>query len=225
MQLINTDGMALIGPGSEWFWTALTGLILTVTFFAIYRQLSIARSAASYEQLTAFEREQRSERMLRNGLDILVALRAGVDPAHVPLAPAVSVAGFWEMVGGLARRRHLDPNLLWQGSGNECATWWVALAPFARTRRAAVGPTQYEHFEWLAGVMSEFDRRAGARTTGEASLAAEMEMRIGLYRDLLRVEEALRSSPAERSPGPVPVVPAVDEVAGEAKEQSSEGDT
>ena len=39
MQLINTDGMALIGPGSEWFWTALTGLILAITFFANYRQL------------------------------------------------------------------------------------------------------------------------------------------------------------------------------------------
>ena len=47
MQLINTDGMALIGPGSEWFWTALTGLILAITFFAIYRQLSIARSATA----------------------------------------------------------------------------------------------------------------------------------------------------------------------------------
>lgn len=22
MQLINTDGMAFVGPGSEWFWTA-----------------------------------------------------------------------------------------------------------------------------------------------------------------------------------------------------------
>lgn len=84
MKLINTDGMALIGPGSEWFWTALTGLILAVTFFAIYRQLSMARSATAFEQLTLFETELRSERMNRLGLEVALALREGVDPARGP---------------------------------------------------------------------------------------------------------------------------------------------
>ena len=37
MSLINTNGLVLIGPGSEWFWTALSGLVVAVTFFAIYR--------------------------------------------------------------------------------------------------------------------------------------------------------------------------------------------
>jgi len=35
MKLINTDGLAFIGPGSEWYWTAMSGLVLAVTFFAI----------------------------------------------------------------------------------------------------------------------------------------------------------------------------------------------
>jgi hypothetical protein len=39
MTIINTDGMAFIGPGSEWFWTALQFTALAITFFAIYRQL------------------------------------------------------------------------------------------------------------------------------------------------------------------------------------------
>ena len=34
MKLINTDGMAFIGPGSEWFWTAVGGLVATVTLLA-----------------------------------------------------------------------------------------------------------------------------------------------------------------------------------------------
>jgi hypothetical protein len=37
--LINTDGLALIGPGSEWIWTALQFTALAITFVAIYRQL------------------------------------------------------------------------------------------------------------------------------------------------------------------------------------------
>ena len=40
MSLINTDGLALIGPGSEWFWTALQFTALAITFIAIYRQLA-----------------------------------------------------------------------------------------------------------------------------------------------------------------------------------------
>lgn len=39
MTLINTDGLVLIGPGSEWFWTALQFTALAITFVAIYRQL------------------------------------------------------------------------------------------------------------------------------------------------------------------------------------------
>ena len=39
MKLINTDGLALFGPGSEWLWTALQFIALATTFVAIFRQL------------------------------------------------------------------------------------------------------------------------------------------------------------------------------------------
>ena len=39
MNLINTDGLAIVGPGSEWFWTMLQFTALIITFYAIYRQL------------------------------------------------------------------------------------------------------------------------------------------------------------------------------------------
>ena len=41
MTFINTDGMAFIGPGSEWLWTALQFTALATTFYAICRQLRI----------------------------------------------------------------------------------------------------------------------------------------------------------------------------------------
>ena len=67
MTLINTDGMALIGPGSEWFWTALQFTALAVTFYAIYRQLraqqvemrentKVLRSQAHYNALSLSQR-------------------------------------------------------------------------------------------------------------------------------------------------------------------------
>lgn len=39
MKFINLDNAVLIGPGSEWFWTAITGIMFAVTFLALYRQL------------------------------------------------------------------------------------------------------------------------------------------------------------------------------------------
>jgi len=67
MKLINTDGLALIGPGSEWFWTALQFTALAVTLIAIYRQLrtqqrqirdntKLLRSQAHYNALLLAQR-------------------------------------------------------------------------------------------------------------------------------------------------------------------------
>jgi hypothetical protein len=64
---INTDGMAFIGPGSEWFWTALQFTALAITFYAIYRQLrgqqeqvrdnaKLLRSQAHYNALMLAQR-------------------------------------------------------------------------------------------------------------------------------------------------------------------------
>ena len=82
MKLINTDGLAFIGPGSEWFWTAVSGLVLAITFLAIYRQLRLQRDAAATEQVNGLLNEWSSERMARAKLTVLLALEAGTDPAR-----------------------------------------------------------------------------------------------------------------------------------------------
>jgi len=67
VELINTNGLTLIGPGSEWFWTALQATALAITFIAIYRQLrtqqsqmhdniKLLRSQAHHNALKLFSR-------------------------------------------------------------------------------------------------------------------------------------------------------------------------
>ena len=77
MKLINTDGMALIGPGSEWLWSTVAGLVAVVTLLAIYRQLRMARGARISAEIEAVWREWTSEAMYRRQLAFLVALRDG----------------------------------------------------------------------------------------------------------------------------------------------------
>jgi hypothetical protein len=160
VKFINTDGMAFIGPGSEWFWTALSGLVLAVTFIAIYRQLRLQRSQGAIEQIDAFLREWNSERLLSYRLNVLVALQYGVDPAHVDDAFSAMLGNYWEGMGTLARAGHLDRSLLRENHGNTCQLWWGYLGPYCRALRARMeAPALYENFEWLSG---EMDRGARA---------------------------------------------------------------
>ena len=192
MKLINTEGMVLIGPGSEWFWTALTGLVLAVTFLAIYRQLTTARNAAAYEQLDAFERELASERMLRYELAVLIAVRDGVDPAHLPPGAAHGILKFWEQVGALCKRGHIDADLLGEGSGTTVSVWWLVLETYARRIRSERGPAWYENFEWLVGVMAAIDRRSGSPVMDHALFMKLLNPMIESIRSAIEVEEALR---------------------------------
>jgi hypothetical protein len=193
VQLVDWSG-ALIGPGSEWFWAMLQFVIVAGTLIGLYRQLRLQSSQDAIAQLTAFDREWGDELFNHFRLEILVALRDGVDPAHIPEALLVSIGGFWEKIGGLVRAGHIDPELLWNGSGGDCAVWWTTLAPLTRRLRAEVeGPTYFENFEWLARIMNERNRRSGMVPTDEAWLASNMERRIGMFEDLIRVQQSLRT--------------------------------
>jgi hypothetical protein len=84
VKLINTDGMAFIGPGSDWFWTALQFTALAINFYAIYRQLraqqlqmrentKVLRSEAHYNALVLAQRPW--EMMIQNeGLASVVSV-------------------------------------------------------------------------------------------------------------------------------------------------------
>ena len=175
VKLINTDGMAFIGPGSEWFWTALSGIILAVTFIAIYRQLKLQRSREAIDQVDAFEREWATERMCRIRLNALIAYRDASDPADLDVASVGLIAIYWEKVASLVRRGHIDPQLLWHISGFNCVAWWLILGPSIRKARTDEGdPTTSADFEWLAGTMAELDRKAGVPAPTEARVAADI---------------------------------------------------
>ena len=193
MTLINTDGMAFIGPGSEWFWTALSGIVLSVTFIAIYRQLRLQRSASVREQLVSLDREFLSERMMRYQLAVFIALRDGADPVNLPVGPVSALANWWETVAQLVRSGDFDRKTLYPAYGLHAQAWWAILAPAVRRLRVEQGdPHNYEDNEWLAGYMAEMDRQKG-RPTVDAAMLGRLEVLIGSRQERLRVEEALRT--------------------------------
>jgi hypothetical protein len=210
VKLINTDGLALIGPGSEWFWTAVSGIVLAVTFLAIYRQLAMARSAAAIEQLDRIEQEYTSERFTRHQLEIHLALRDGVDPVDLPAQAADAITNFWERVGFLARRGHVDHRMLWAGgSGRFCQSDWVWLAPgILKARAEEQNPQVAENFEWLVGEMESNFRGAGIPPYDAASLAKRRDRAIAECEATIRVEQSLRTVVLASPDAPAAAVPA-----------------
>ena len=51
MSVLNTEGLSLFGPGSEWFWSMLQFVVVAVTLLGIYSQLRLGRSANAFAQL------------------------------------------------------------------------------------------------------------------------------------------------------------------------------
>jgi hypothetical protein len=189
--LVNTDQLTLIGGGSEWFWTAMSGVVLAVTFLAIYRQLRLGRSQGAIAQLEAFAREWNSERLLIFRRDVLLAARSSNDAAALPEGAASTIGNYWEGIAALTRGGHLDRRLLWNQYGNTCQAWWDVLKPYVVAARSRSNdPTNYEDFEWLVGVLDGLDRRSGAGSRPGPD--AWRDRAITAIDEMLAVERSLR---------------------------------
>ena len=190
------NGVVLIGPGSEWLWAAISGIVLAATFIALYRQVRLQRSQNAIEQLRSYSRDWDSERMLRYRLAVLLAIGNGLDTSKVALGQATIVASFWENIGYLARAGHVSPALLWNGSLGGCVHYWLLLEPFAKSiRRDFTFPAAYEYFEWLAHAMGQLEHRRGGATSAEVGLPRILEYQTTLCEDLLRGEDTVPSVP------------------------------
>jgi hypothetical protein len=209
MNLVNLQGTAIFGAGSEWFWSMLQFVVVAATLVGLYRQLRIQSSQRAVEQLDAYVRDWESERMTHHKLAILVALRDGVEPANIPDGPAIAITSFWEKVSALTRAGHLDVNVLWEAAGNDGQLWWMTLGPYAERSRLEIGDSKIlEHFEWLSGRLAEMNRRAGTGGISEGWIEASLGRRVAMLEDELRLEQALRTviiaSPDTPSPELVP---------------------
>ena len=196
MKLINTDGLAFIGPGSELFWTAVSGLVLAGTFLAVYRQLRLQANANAFEQMSRIVQEWASEPSMRNMLEILLALKSGVDPEKFPDGATSFISDYWESVGSLVRAGHVDRRLVHDFLGDRSQWWWAVLAPSVRRFRIETGdPQRKAHLEWLAGIMREMDRKAGVDVPYDAAfIARRLDAVILNFQDRIRVAEELRST-------------------------------
>jgi hypothetical protein len=202
MKLINTDGMALIGPGSEWLWTTVAGVVAVVTLLAIYRQLRMQRGAAAIGQMNALQAEWvSSEAIARARLAFLIALRDGTE---LGIDPLLRLTNFSERIGYLVRMGHFDRRLVWEYFGGTLQDWYGWVEPVAKRRNLG----EPEHWKWLVGVLDDMDRKAGrAIVRDELYYAQRFPFSMESNLQLIQLAEELRSvivrpkSTRDRHPG------------------------
>jgi hypothetical protein len=186
----------------------VSGLVLGVTFFAIWRQLRVQASANAFAQVAAFDAELHSERLTWASYDVYSSLATGVPPTNVPSGAAGAIGSQWEQIGLLVRGRHLDRKVAYMNWAASVQYDWATLAPFAAKIRAQTGVGAiYEHSEWLADEMAGMDRaRGGSVVFDDAFLAAQLPASLESLRDQIRIFERLkvvyvRDPPEAEAPG------------------------
>ena len=200
MQLVNTEDLVLIGPGSEWFWTAFSGLVLAITFVAIYRQLRLQGDAAAIQQLEDIEHEWSSERLARAKLKLLLALEAGATPDALPNRAMAEVGYFWERVGKLVRTGHIDRRLVYEHFGAQVQAWSMWIRP-----GTLEGGRGWPHFAWLAEALAKLDADRDVAPISQADLAESLAGQISHFREAVEMFEELRSVTVRLTPTPIPV--------------------
>ena len=197
---MNAEPIVLIGPGSEWFWVMAQFIALAGTGIAIYRQLRAQRSASLFEQLHAWNREFYEQRMVQVKLALLEAIRDR-DPALGLPREDDEVPDFFERIGYLCYRGHVDAEDFWEDSRPLVSFYWGVLAPYIATARKAE-PQAYRWFEWLELEMRRLDvRHSGAeRRFDPATRVAAIDDRISIFRAKLERDRAVASQPSTERP-------------------------
>ena len=191
MKWINTNGLSLVGPGSEWFWTALSAIAVIVSLLAIYRQIRLQTDVKETQQLNELAKDWESERIQRLRLAVFLGVKDGKPVREI--GAAWRIAGFWDLVGGLARAGHVSSDMISETLGGDVVFWWANLSPFIREVRIERGvPTGFEHFEWLADRMR---RSRHDHSHNEKPLTPErLDEFISDEREAIALEEALRTN-------------------------------
>jgi hypothetical protein len=194
VNLVNLDGLTIIGPGSEWFWSAASGIVLAVTFVALYRQLRVQAAAAALAQIEAMTAP--SEKLARHGLVLLQAMiKNPTVRTPLPEGAAAWVENYLERQATMARKGFMNVDLLLDLDSSTWQTWWWLLEPDVRLSRArAADPRILENVEWLAGRARAFDLRHGQQPPTEEFILGSLDRWSTWFEEQIRVEVELRSA-------------------------------
>lgn len=210
MELINWDG-ALVGPGSEWFWSAAQFVVVVISLAAIYRQLRAQGAANFLQRIDSLQGQWSSPQMAYTRLVLALHLRYEGPPADT-WVKAKSIADFFVNLWDLYDAKYLSLDEIGANWGRQLQIYAFMLEPVIRERRVIEGVPNLYELEPLVAFVRAWEAKRGMPplVLDPSTQRAFLDHTIQLLTQMLQQEQDRQSGviprppePSDRAPAPV----------------------
>jgi len=221
MTVVNTEGLAFFGPGSEWFWAAAQFVVVVVTLAAIYRQLRSQAAANFVHRIETLGSRWDSPRMTYSRLELALHLRYE-QPDLICFYKACPVLDFFADLHNLNVEGYIGIKEIEANWGKAIQMWTALTAPVVALRRQEPGRENVYRLEpliaklrkqergnrlsdRLRALLAKLRRQEDLNTTrliyGSEAANAELDDSIRRATTFLKQEAAWRSEAIPMPPG------------------------
>jgi hypothetical protein len=152
VNLINWQGSAIFGLGSEWFWSMAQFVVVVVTLGGIYRQLRAQGAANALHRIESLQGRYTSERMEYTKLALALDLKYEA-MSNRTRALASPLLNFFVDLGNLHEEGYISLNEITDSWGRPIQIWGALLAPVVQRQRVIEGiPDMWDFHKLMAGV-------------------------------------------------------------------------
>jgi hypothetical protein len=204
--LINADGMAFIGPGSEWFWSAAQFLVVAVTLFGIYRQLRGQAAANAVQRIESLHKQWSSGHMSYTKLVLALHLKYEAF-GSATWFKAQPILDFFGTLADLYDEGYISLDELGDNWGRSIQIYWAMLAPAVNQERLLEGLPLYEGIDTLITLLRAWEAKRGITllSLDPSTVAVFLDHTIQQHIEALRQEQGYRSGVIPSAPDMPPV--------------------
>lgn len=183
---MNLQNIVLIGPGSEWFWTAAQFVAVVISLVAIYGQLKAQSGANFVQRMEALQARWDSPRMAYCRLELALHLRYQ-EPDPACYLKAMPLLDFFADLYNMEVEGHIRINEI-AANWNRSIQEWVAFTEaLVRDRREATNNPLIYDLEPLLEKLRGWEKKRGMPPLDldEAGFPVLLDEAIGRNRAVL----------------------------------------
>ena len=218
MNLVNWQGSAIFGPGSEWFWSMAQFVVVVITLGGIYRQLRAQGSANALHRIESLQGQFASERMDYIKLVLALDLKYQATSTRT-FANARPILNFFVNLADLYENGYISMKEIVDNWGRPLQVWSALLSPVVERQRIIENnPQIYDNREFVAKVrQAEAQRGLPPLDLDRTNLAEWLDFIIDQHTANLRLHQDFKSGVIPAAPiistqdHPLPA-PAIDEL-------------
>lgn len=153
MNLVNWQGSAIFGPGSEWFWSMAQFIVVVVTLFGIYRQLHAQASGNALGRLEALAGRWESRLLTLARVHSALSLRYGERQPGMT-HEMQRIANFFTDLANLHEEGHISMKEIDDNWGMSIQVWTALLRdPIKEQRQIEGDPNFFRGLDDLANAL------------------------------------------------------------------------